>query len=251
MALRMVKNKAVVKSYSLYLYGEISVEQWYDDDITPGMVNKALVEAADAEIIDVYINSPGGSVFAGNTIYNALKRHTALIRTTVDGMAMSIASTILQAGDERVIAPNGIVMIHNPAGGVWGFAEDVRKYADTLDKIKETIEDMYLTNVNIERDKLIELMDAETYMNATEAVEMGFVDSIVGDKVAIQNKNGELIVNSLSINKRKYKNIYKNSAKIKPYEPTPVAVDYSSIELVIAGNEVTLLESEILSNELE
>lgn len=250
MALRLVKNQKVVKAYSLYIYGEITDEQWFEDDITPTMVNTALVEAGDAELIDVYINSPGGSVFAGHTIYNALKRHTSLIRTTVDGIAASIASTILQAGDERAIAPNGMVMIHPASGGVWGTEAEIRSYADALADVTGTVEDTYLDKIDMPREELKKLMDAETYMNAEKAVELGFVDSIVGEKVTIQNKNGELIINSLKINRRNYKNIYKNSAKIKPYEPSPV-VDYSLIESVIAENNVTLLESEILSNELE
>jgi ATP-dependent Clp protease protease subunit len=251
MPLNIVKNEKIINTYSLYIYGVISDEQWYDDEITPNMINEALAKAGDAEFIDVYINSPGGSVFAGHTMYNALKRHPALIRTYVDGIAASAASVILQAGDERVIAPNGIVMIHNPMGGSWGYADDMRKYADTLDKVKGTIEDTYLEKVNIDRDKLIELMDAETYMNADEAIKMGFVDSLTGDKVAIQNSNGEITINSLKIDKKKYSNIYKNSAKIKPFEPTPEPIDYSKLENAIAGNNVTLLESEIIQNELE
>tara|TARA_R100000750_G_scaffold23265_1_gene15179 strand:+ start:1841 stop:2614 length:774 start_codon:yes stop_codon:yes gene_type:complete len=248
MPLNLVKNEKIVNTYALYIYGDISEEQWWESDVTPNMVNEALAKAGDAELVEVFINSYGGSVFAGHAIYNILKRHTALIRVYVDGIAASAASVILQAGDERIVAPNGIVMIHNPMGGSWGYAEDMRKYADTLDTIKGTIEDTYLEKVNIERDKLIELMDAETYMNASEAVEMGFVDSVVGENVAIQNKNGEIVINSVAVDKRRHKNIYKNSAKFKNYEPTPVVVDYSELELAIAVNEVTLLESERLSN---
>ncbi len=251
MPFSMVKNEKMVKAYSLYMYGVISDEQWYDDDITPGMVKDALAEAGDVEFIDVYVNSPGGSVFAGHAIYNILKRSPALIRMHIDGIAASAMSVVIQAGDERFIAVNGIVMIHNPMGGVWGYAEEMRKYADTLDTVKGTIEDTYLEKVNIERDKLIELMDAETYMNAQEAIDMGFVDSLTGENVSIQNKNGELVINSLKIDKRKYSNIYKNSAKIKPFEPTPEVIDYSVFENAIAGNNITLLESEIIQNELE
>lgn len=248
MALTVIKNKKAVNSYSMYMYGDISDEVWYGDEITPEVVLGALAEAGDAEVIDVYINSYGGSVFAGHTIYNILKRHPALIRTSVDGIAASAASVVLQAGDERVVAPNGIVMFHNAMGGIWGYAKEIRKYADDLEKIEGTIVEMYLEKVNLERDKLTELMDAETYLNAAEAVEMGFVDSIAGESVAIQNKNGEITINSLKVDKRRCASLYRNSAKIKPFEPKPVTVDYTDIESAIAVNEITLLESEMLTN---
>lgn len=252
MPLNFVKNEKIVNTYSLYMYGVISEERIYEDDITPTMVNDTLIKAGNVEFIDVYVNSPGGSVFAGHAIYNILKRHPALIRMSIDGIAASAMSVVVQAGDERVIALNGIVMVHNPMGAIWdySYAKDIRKYADDLDKVQSTIEDTYLEKVNIDRDKLIELMDAETYMNADEAIRMGFVDSLTGDKVAIQNSNGEITINSLKIDKKKYSNIYKNSAKIKPFEPTPVVVDYSEIESVIVENSITLLESEILHNGL-
>jgi len=249
----IVKNEKVINTYTIYMYGVISDEQYYEDDITPTMVKNALSEAGNAEFLDIYVNSPGGSVFAGHAIYNILKRHPALVRISVDGIAASAMSVVLQAGDERVIAPNGIVMIHNPMGAIWdySYSKDIRKYADDLDKVQGTIENTYLEKVNIERDKLIELMDAETYMNAQEAIDMGFVDSLTGENVSIQNKNGELVINSLKIDKRRYSNIYKNSAKIKPFEPTPEVIDYSVFENAIAGNNITLLESEIIQNELE
>ena len=249
MPINIIKNEKMVQAYSLYIYGVITDEQWYDEDITPTMVRDAL-QGVDAEFIDVYINSPGGNVFAGHTIHNLLKRHSALIRTCVDGIAASAASVVLQAGDERVCAPNGMVMIHNPAGGVWGYAEEIRKYADSLDKVKVAIEEGYLGNINITREKLIELMNAETYMTAQEAVDMGFVDSLTTDNVTITNNSGELCINSMKIDKRRFKNIYKNSTKIKPYEPKPV-VDYSELESVIVENELQLIESEVISNGLE
>lgn len=169
----------------------------------------------------------------------------------VDGIAASAMSVVLQAGDERFIAVNGIVMIHNPMGGVWGYADEMRKYADTLDTIKGTIEATYLEKVNIDKDKLTKMMDDETYMNAEEAIEMGFVDSLASESVSIQNKNGEIVINSLKIDKKKYSGIYKNSAKIKPFEPTPEVIDYSEFENAIAVNNITLLESEIIQDELE
>jgi ATP-dependent Clp protease protease subunit len=234
----------------MYIYGEITEDQWYEEDITPTMVSDALNNAADVEFIDVYINSPGGDISAGNTIYNQLKRHPALIRTYVDGIAASAASTVLQAGDERIIAANGIVMIHNAMSGVWGYADDMRKRADVLDKLDENIKDVYLERVNVDRDKLTEMMNAETYMTASEAIEYAFVDSLSGESVAISNKNNEIVINSLKIDPKKYKNLYKNSTKITPFEPTPEPVDYSEIEKTIAINNVTLLESEMLAHEL-
>jgi ATP-dependent Clp protease protease subunit len=168
----------------IYLYGDISDEKWYDSDTTPAEVRDELALLKGAKEIDVYINSNGGGVFAGFAIYNILRRQEATINTYVDGIAASIASVILQSGSRRYAAKNSIIMIHNPLTVAMGYAEDLRKVADSLDTIREPIIDSYDDRSKIDRDKIVDLMDSETYMTADEALEWGFIDEII-DREAV------------------------------------------------------------------
>jgi ATP-dependent Clp protease protease subunit len=233
-----IKNLTDTKTLDLYIYGEITGEKWFDDDITPNDIN--YINNIDADLINVYLNSPGGDVFAGITIGNILERHKALVSITVDGIAASIASVLLQKGDERIINNNAMVMVHNPMTIGFGYASDFRKIADDLDKVSETIITTYKNRVNID--------DNETFMTAKEALKFGFVDSIIEEKVPVGiNDSGEIVFNNLKIDK-KYKNIYQNSSKIKTFKPEPI--DYSEIEQKIIKNEHIYYENIIKSNEI-
>lgn len=127
--------------------------------------------------ITLRLNSPGGSIIEGTAIYNALKNHGAKIIVMIDGLAASMASVIAMAGDEIQIAENAYLMIHNPWTMAVGDAEELRKSADLLDKMRENLVNAY-SRSGMDREKIIELMDAETWMTASEALENGFVDSI-------------------------------------------------------------------------
>lgn len=128
----------------------------------------------DVDELDVYINSPGGSVFEGVTIYNLLVGHKATVNVHVLGLAASIASVIALAGDTVTIAENAMIMIHDPSAGVYGKAEDFRQVAAVLDKITESILNTYESRTNLTRDQLRAAMAAETYYTADEAVTAGF-----------------------------------------------------------------------------
>jgi ATP-dependent protease ClpP protease subunit len=130
--------------------------------------------AIDADEIDVFINSPGGSVFEGVTIYNLLVAHKATVNVHVLGLAASIASVIALAGDTVEIAENAMFMIHDPSAGVFGKAEDFRKVAGVLDKITESILNTYEARTKLSRDELRAAMAKETYYTADEAVTAGF-----------------------------------------------------------------------------
>jgi ATP-dependent Clp endopeptidase proteolytic subunit ClpP len=131
--------------------------------------------ALDVEELDVYINSPGGSVFEGVTIYNLLVAHPATVNVHVLGLAASIASVIMLAGDTVNIAENAMVMIHEPSAGIYGRAKDYRQVADVLDKITESILNTYEARTKLTRDQLREAMtDKDTYYTADEAVMAGF-----------------------------------------------------------------------------
>ena len=149
--------------------GGISAKQFVDD-------LKGLDKVTD---INVRINSDGGSVFDGNTIYNALKRHSARVTVDIDGLAASIASIIAMAGDEIRIAENGFLMIHDPWMVTGGTANELRDAADTMDKVQEQLVNTYVKRTGGDHEQIAQWMSDETWMNADEALERGFVDSIV------------------------------------------------------------------------
>ena len=133
----------------------------------------------DAKTIHVRINSPGGSVFDGIAIYNALREHPAHVVTHVDALAASIASVIALAGDEVKIAKNAFLMIHDPWTITIGNAEELRKDAGLLDKFAQTILGVYTAKSSEKPDEIKDLMRAETWLTADEALELGLVDEVV------------------------------------------------------------------------
>lgn len=162
----------------ILIYDEIGYDPWFDAGIAAEDIVRDL-QAIKAPRIDVRINSVGGSVFEGNAIYNALARHPAHVDVYIDGIAASIASVIAMAGDRIHIAANAHVMIHNPHGVVWGEAADMRRMADTLDKIRGSLVGTYARRTGHDTAQIEAWMDAETWFNAEEAVEHGFADEIV------------------------------------------------------------------------
>ncbi|WP_444942720.1 head maturation protease, ClpP-related [Microbulbifer sp. ZKSA006] len=147
-----------------------------------GVEAKAFIDelnALDADEIDLRLNTPGGSVFEGNAIYNALKRHKAKITTYIDGLAASMGSIIALAGDRVIMADNAMYMIHNPWTSAYGDARELRKTADTLDKLRESMLNDYHQKTGIPEDELITMLDEETWLTASECVEKGFADETV------------------------------------------------------------------------
>ena len=142
---------------------------------------KQLSELGAVKEINVRLNSPGGSVFDGLAIYNLLRQHEAKITTTIDGIAASIASIIYQAGDRRVMAANGTYMIHDPWTMAYGSAEELRRQAEVLDKLADSLRTTYVNRSGLAVETVRELMAEETWFNAAEALEAGFVDEVVED----------------------------------------------------------------------
>ncbi|MBQ7544915.1 MAG: Clp protease ClpP [Synergistaceae bacterium] len=174
--------KVTAKSESsaeILLYDEISDftdEEW-------GVVNaKGLINSikalGDVKDITLRINSVGGDVFEAQAMYSYLKNHPANITVRVDGLAASAASVVAMAGNKVIMPANALMMIHNPAGGVWGEAEDMRDTAEILDKIRDTIANVYVAKTGLDREKVISMMDSETWMTATEAHELKFCDEV-------------------------------------------------------------------------
>ena len=124
------------------------------------------------------LNSPGGSVFDAVAIYNALKRHAGPVSVWIDGIAASAASYVAMAGDEVVMPENAFLMIHDPSGVVFGTAEDMRAMAEALDKIKGSLVAGYVAKSGGAEDDIAALMAREAWLDAAEAVELGFADRL-------------------------------------------------------------------------
>jgi len=197
-------------SAELLLYGEISSYSWWGDEVTPKQFKEDLDALGDVSEIKVFINSPGGDVFAGQAIHSMLKRHTAKVSVYVDGLAASIASVIAMAGDTIYMPKNSMMMIHNPWTWSSGTAEDFRKLADDMDKIRESIITTYENKSGMSRDKIIELLNAETWLTAEEAVAYGLANEIEQEKeIAALSKGGILMLNGQEMDLSKFKNAPK------------------------------------------
>lgn len=187
----------------LYIYGEITPAKWEDSDTTAQSFKEDLEKLGRVETLNVFINSPGGSVFQGQAIYNILKRQKARVNVYIDGLAASIASVIAMAGDTIFMPKNAMMMVHNPWTFSIGNAQDLRKEADTLDKIRETLIEAYLSKA---RDALTEaqisaFMDEETWLTANECLSYGLCDQVTEPKEIAASIDTELFA--------KYKNAPK------------------------------------------
>ncbi len=166
-------------SAEIYLYDVIGED--FFGGISAKMFADELNKIKSVKQINLRINSPGGSVFDGNTMFTLLKSHKANINVYIDGLAASIASVIAMAGDSIEISSTGMMMIHDPSGVSMGPAEDHRKMADLLDKIRDQIVDTYASRSSKPRDELASLMANETWFSPQEAVDAGLADSVGAD----------------------------------------------------------------------
>lgn len=145
------------------------------DGITAKQFAKDLKALGSPKQLTLRINSPGGDVFDAAAIYNQLKRHSARKVVTIDGLAASAASVIAMAGDEIVMPENSMMMIHDPMGVVIGGAQDMRDFAEALDKVKDTLVAAYRRCGQDDKD-IARMMAAETWLTAAEAVAAGLAD---------------------------------------------------------------------------
>ena len=159
------------------LNGTIAEESWFDDDITPQLFREEL--NAGSGDITVWINSPGGDCVAAAQIYNMLMDYRGSVTVKIDGIAASAASVIAMAGTRVLVSPVSMLMIHNPATMAMGDAAEMQKAIAMLDEVKESIINAYEIKTGMSRAKLSHLMDAETWMDAHTAVDLGFADEIM------------------------------------------------------------------------
>ena len=162
---------------SLELYGTIANESWFDDDITPEMFRSELNSGTGP--VTVWINSPGGDCIAASRIYTMLSQYPGKVTIKIDGVAASAASVIAMAGDEVLMAPPAMMMIHNPATMAFGDHNDMKAAEKMLDEVKESIINAYEIKTHLPRDEISRMMDRETWMNAKKAMEQGFADGML------------------------------------------------------------------------
>lgn len=153
--------------------------EWFEMPSTSPNAFKEELSQYKGKDITVWIDSYGGSVFAAAGIYNALKEHDGKVTVKIDSKAMSAASVIAMAGDEVLMSPMAVMMIHNPLTAAYGNMHDLRKVADILDTIKESIVNAYALKTGRSRNKISQMMDDETWMSANVAVKEGFADGIL------------------------------------------------------------------------
>lgn len=210
------KNKGN-KTGELLLYGDIASISWWGDEVTPKQFKEDLDALGDIDILNVYINSDGGDVFAGQAIHSMLKRHKAKVNVHIDGLAASIASVVAMAGDKIYMPSNSMMMVHKAWTWTAGNSDDLRKMADDLEKIEETIVNAYRDKSGLSVKKIKELMEAETWMTAEEAVQYGFADEVEKAKqIAASINKGHLIMNGLDVDLGKFKNASKLILKEPP-----------------------------------
>jgi len=164
----------------LYFDGEISDETWWGDELTPKVFRDELF-SEDGDIT-IWLNSPGGDCIAASQIYAMLMDYKGNVTVKIDGIAASAASVIAMAGTKVLMAPTALMMIHNPLTIAIGDSEEMQKAIAMLHEVKESIINAYEIKTGQSRTKISHWMDAETWMNAGKALELGFADGILQDE---------------------------------------------------------------------
>lgn len=178
------------QSATITIYGDICSWAWEEfGEMSAQILSKQLEALGDVNEINVYINSYGGEVAEGLAIYNALRRHKAKVRTFCDGFACSIASVIFMAGDERIMNEASLLMIHNAWTRASGNAAELRKQAEDLDKITQASVEAYKAHSNLKEEEIKALMDNETWILPSEALEYGFATAVEKTEKANTSQN--------------------------------------------------------------
>lgn len=175
--------KALKDKAELYIYGEIVSEKWYDNDVTASDFKAQLAEHKGKDL-DIYINSPGGSVWEAQAIVSMLQRHDGIKTAYIDGIAASAASFIALSCDKVYIPKNAYLMIHKAWGMSWGNADELRKQADMLDKVDDGILAIYMTKAKVSEDEMKKLVADESWFTGDEAVNVFNIDAVEDKQVA-------------------------------------------------------------------
>ncbi|PCJ18011.1 MAG: hypothetical protein COB02_11825 [Candidatus Cloacimonadota bacterium] len=196
----------------IFIYDSIG-EGWYDEGIT-GKTIKRQLDKMQGDIT-VRINSLGGDVFEAAAIYNLLKEHDGKVTIKIDSIAASAASVIAMAGDEIIIPLNAMIMIHNPWTFAYGESADFLKTAERLDKIRQTIANVYVEKSNASEKEIFEMMDEETWMTSEEAITFGFATKEEAEKpFKVENKSSFNFKNFKNYPKQLVENQKRSDSKV-------------------------------------
>ena len=203
---------------TLRIEGQIADETWFGDEVTPQLFKNDL--NAGKGDITLWINSPGGDVFAAAQIYNMLMDYRGNVHVIIDGLAASAASVIAMAGTTVSMSPVAMMMIHNPWTIAQGEAKDMKKVIEMLGEIKESIVNAYELRTGLSRAKISHLMDSESWFNARKAVELGFADKILFGKDE-SKEDLELSSYSFSRATADHNLVVKLQAELDDFKPLP------------------------------
>nr|WP_272524482.1 ClpP-like prohead protease/major capsid protein fusion protein [Providencia sp. PROV201] len=192
-------------SADIYIYDEIGM--W---GISARRFTEDLISLGNINHINLHIHSPGGEVFEGIAIYNQLKNHNATITVYIDGLAASMASVIAMVGDEIIMPTNAMMMIHKPWGVSWGDANDMRDYADLLDKVENVLIPAYMEKTGKTKEEIEAMLGEETWLTAEECVEHGFANTVIEPVKAMASLSSKRIEEFKSM-PNSLKNTLKNS----------------------------------------
>lgn len=234
---KFVKNEA--KESELILEGVIASESWLEDEVSPKMFRDELAQHPGA--LTVRINSPGGDVSAGVAMYNMLNEHEGEVTVKVDGIAASIASLIAMAGDKIVMLPGAMMMVHKPWTIAAGNSDDMTQVVEMLEKTGESMIPIYAARTGLSEERVEELLKAETWMTASDAVELGFADEAVEAKTSLAQAMAKIAESTASMQSAvmqpvmslKSRKAEADNATDKPQEPveeTTEAVDATNVE---------------------
>ncbi len=210
----------------LYQDGEISDETWYGDEVTPELFRRELVSGNGD--ITVWINSPGGDVFAAAQIYNMLMDYKGNVTVKVDALAASAASVIAMAGTTVQMSPVAMMLIHNPMTVAIGDSEEMKKAGAMLDEVKESIMNAYEIKTGLNRTKISHLMEAESWFNARKAVELGFADEIIENKSGNREKENGLELEGMMFSRAAVTNSLLD--KLIPKKPEKKGIPAEQLE---------------------
>ena len=217
----LVINMSGSDEAEILLYGDIGDDYWADNNAAE-MARR--LNSLNVSTIKVRINSPGGSVWAAQAMYNSLKNHPASVTMYIDGIAASAATLVAMAGDKIIMPANSVMMVHNPMISAYGAnRNDLEKLISLLDTARETMIAVYEAHTGQTRDKIIELLDAETYLTASEAKELGFADEVQDYRIAASIAGDKLIVGDCQLNRAAFA---KLEAILGATEEKPASVEH-------------------------
>lgn len=200
-------------SATLYIYGDITSIKWFENDVCVYDLAKEIGDL-NGKALTVRINSYGGEVAEGLAIYNLLKSYEGEVTTICDGFACSAASVVFMAGTKRIMPRSSLLMIHNAWTSARGDADDLRKAADDIEKITQPSVEIYTSVSNLDADEIKAMMDAETWIDADEALDYGFATEI-NEEAEMQSLKDGILAKTVFKNKQLEKRI-KELEKAEP-----------------------------------